>query len=116
MHAERRTHRSEIRHEALRLALAATAARVGASAALLASEDGLLVAGAGAGFDLDVLAAFAPIEDCDDARLDRATGGRPLVASRIRVGRERLVFATVGGDRRVVDHVEATAARILGAA
>jgi hypothetical protein len=116
MHAERRIRRSEARHEAIHLALAAAAARAGASAALLASEQGLLVAGAGAGFDLDVLAAFAPLEDRDDARLDRATGGRPLHVAPIRLGGERMLFATVGGDRWATTTIEATAARILGAA
>jgi predicted regulator of Ras-like GTPase activity (Roadblock/LC7/MglB family) len=115
MHLERRGHRSDIRPEAMGLALAAAAARHGADAALLASEDGLLVAGSGAGLDLDVLAAFAPFAGSVDARLRAETRGRPLHVAPIRVGERRLLLASVGEPLGDVARVEAAARRILAA-
>lgn len=117
MQIDRRKSRSNVPGEALAMALAAAAVRNGANAALLADADGFLVAGAGEGFDLDWIAAFAPALDSLSARrwgaLRELTQGKPLHVAPIRVDGARLFFATVGGSLGDLGHVEAAADRIL---
>lgn len=117
MDTDRRTNRSHHPGQALTLALAATAERTGARAAVLADEDGFLVAGAGEGIELDWIAAFAPAtSDLSAARRERLrelTQGNPLHVAPIRVEGARLFFASVGGSLSELGHIEAAADRIL---
>lgn len=100
-------------------ALAAAAQRSGARAAVLATEDGFLVAGTGAGYDLSALAAFAPIVGArrvrDDAALHEATQGHRFLAAPIRVNGMEVFFATVGDSLGDVRQIEAAAGRIFAA-
>lgn len=118
MQLERRAQRSSIPQVALTLALAAAAQREGAQAAVLASEDGLLLAGTGEGFDHQALAAFASLGNAVPARhregLLRETHGLPLHAAPVRVKATRLFVGTVGDRLGDVSALEAAAGRILG--
>lgn len=68
------------------------ARRIGAKQAVVASRDGLLVAGtSGRQDDLEELAAFAPSQL--PTRVDRPAG---LSTRRLEVGGERLYVATLG--------------------
>jgi hypothetical protein len=117
MDTDRRTNRSHFPGEALTLALAATAERTGARAAVLADEDGLLVAGSGEGIELQWVAAFAPATgDLSGTRretLHAITKGSPLHVAPIRIEGARLFFASVGGSLSELAHIEAAADRIL---
>jgi hypothetical protein len=114
--------RSAHRDEALRLALDAERARIGAAAAVLTTEDGLLVAGAGEGIDFEAMAAHAPLltSGVEASQLRRAealalTCGRALQATPIRAGGQRLFYAAITASIGVPDRLEAAADRILGA-
>jgi hypothetical protein len=117
MQIERRTVRSNTPQEALTLALAAAARRSGAKAAVIADDDGLLVAGTGEGFDHSWVAAFAPVDvDLLRHRRDdvlRVTRGHELFAAPIWVSGKVLFFAAVGGSAADVRGIEAAADRIL---
>ena len=119
MQTDRRTNRSNVPGEALSLALAAAATRAGAHAAVIADEDGFLLAGAGNGFDHDWIAAFAPVlSDLTPAHQEgllEITRGNPLHSTPIRVNGARLYFAAVGGSPGDIGRVEAAADRILAA-
>ena len=98
-------------------ALAAAAQRNGARAAVLATEDGFLVAGTGTGYDLIALAAFAPSVGARRVReheaLQEATQGHPLLAAAIRINGMQVFFASVGGSLGDVTQLEAAAGRIF---
>lgn len=100
-------------------ALAAAAQRNGARAAVLATEDGFLVAGTGVGYDLAALAAFAPIVGArrvrDHEALQEATQGHPFLAAPIRINGMEVFFATVGDSLGDVNQIEAAACRIFAA-
>lgn len=100
-------------------ALAAAAQRSGARAALLATEDGFLVAGAGVGYDLAALAAFAPTLGerrlRDNQALHEATQGQPFLSAPMRVHGAQVFFATIGDSLEEVARIEAAAGRIFAA-
>lgn len=113
MQNDRRQNRSNVPGIALHLALAAAARRSGARAAVIADEQGLLVAGAGAGLNLDHVAAFAPLSPDRRGRFDDVTQGESFTAAPIRVNGTRLFFAAVGGPLGDIARLEAAADRIL---
>jgi hypothetical protein len=116
---ERRANHRTIPDESMTRALAAAAQRDGALAAVLATEDGLLVAGTGAGYDLSVLAAFAPFvgnrRASEHAALQEVTQGQPFQAAAIRVNGMQVFFATLGDSLGDVARIEAAAGRIFAA-
>lgn len=101
MQIERRKNRSDHPDVALGFALQAAVRRDGAEAAVLATMDGLLVAGAGEAHDLEGLAAFAPY--AGDPRMQqraawaRVTCGHALSTAPIQVGGGCLLYASLGG-------------------
>lgn len=113
MQNDRRQNRSNVPGTALTLALAAAVERSGARAAVIADEQGLLIAGAGAGFNLDHVAAFAPLVEERRLSFDDVTHGESLCAAPIRVNGTRLFFAAVGGPLGDIARLEAAADRIL---
>jgi hypothetical protein len=113
MQNERRMNRSNVPGIALTLALAAAARRSGARAAVLADEQGLLVAGAGAGFNLDHVAAFAPLAPERRGNFSDVMRGETFTSAPIRVNGTRLFFAAVGGPLGDIGRLEAAADRIL---
>jgi hypothetical protein len=116
---ERRSTLRNIPDESMTRALAAAAQRSGARAALLATEDGFLVAGTGAGYDLSALAAFAPTlgerRVRDNQALHEATQGHSFLSAPIRVHGMAVFFATIGGSLGEVERIEAAAGRIFAA-
>lgn len=119
MQIERRSNHRNIPDASMTRALAAAAQRDGALAAVLATEDGLLVAGSGPGYDLSVLAAFAPYvgkrRASDHAALQEVTRGQPFQAVPIRVHGMQVFFATIGQSLGDVARIEAAAGRIFAA-
>jgi hypothetical protein len=113
MQNDRRMNRSNVPGTALSLALEAAARRSGARAAVLADEQGLLIAGAGAGYNLDHVAAFAPLTEERRFSAAEVTHGETLCAAPIRVNGTRLFFAAVGGPLGDIARLEAAADRIL---
>lgn len=117
MQTERRSHRSEVPAVALALALAAASARNGASAAVLADEDGFLLAGAGLGVDHEWIAALAPaaaeLSPDHRARLLERTHGQALHVAPVEIRGARMFVASLGASLDDVAHVQAAADRIL---
>jgi len=124
---ERRTQRSGTPQEAAHLFFRSVAARHGLQALALASEEGLLIAGAAAPssspVDLDWIGALASV--CASSRspsrrgpslgalVERATGGRHLESAEIVLRGERLYLAAVGGRLPTGPEVMAGIERIL---
>ena len=123
---ERRTRRSGTPQEAAHLFLRSIVARDGLQALALASEDGLLIAGAvaasGTPVDLDWIGAIASVcagplrrrESSLGALVEQATGGRYLEAAEILLRGERLYLAAVGGRLSTGPEDIAEIERILG--
>lgn len=119
MSVDRRVRRSSARSVALSFFLEDLAERSGARAAVVCSEDGLLVGGVG-DLDLDALAAVAPVVVAgtgsrrEEGWIDDVAGGDDLYASTIVVGSRCLVLASVGGRLRKRREAAETIGRILG--
>jgi hypothetical protein len=118
--SERRKNRSEIPQEAMALYLASIAARNSLKALALANEDGLLVAGAGGGYNLEWLAALGPV--CADGEpsngalgtlVEDVTGGEDLYASAVKIGDQTLYLTSVGARLPRQKEAIATIRRIL---
>lgn len=119
MQTDRRTNRSHIPGEALSLALAAATTREGAHAAVLADEDGFLLAGVGLGIDHEWIAALAPavaeLSPIHRERLLERSHGKQLHVAPITVQGSRMFLASLGACLTDVARVEAAAGRILAA-
>ncbi len=117
---ERRKQRSDSAAEAIVLALAASARRAGLDAVVLCDEDGLLVAASPCDYDLDPVAAVAPIVGRGKvaAHVRRGEDVRPMRVEPVEVGPELLYVAAIGGDpkarAREARWGAAAARRILG--
>jgi hypothetical protein len=117
--SERRVNRSEIPQVAVGLFLEAIATRNGLKAVALANEDGLLVAGSGAGYNLDWLAALGPFcagekrTGSVETLIENVTGGEDFFASTVDLNGYTLYLTSVGA--RVARQKEAaeTLCRIL---
>lgn len=117
---ERRKNRSEVPHEALALYLAAVAAKNSLKALALANEDGFLVAGIGGGYNLDWLAALAPIcaaggsmNAALETLVENVTGGEDLYASTVQIGSDTLYLTSVGARLSRQKEAAETLGRIL---
>ena len=105
---ERRKRRSDQHGEAVRLYLETVRARTGVEALALASEDGMLVAGAGA-VDLDWMAAIG----AGSKRSRLEWDGRVVHVRRMKVNQVRLYIASTGQPAH--DEVAEQINRILAA-
>jgi hypothetical protein len=107
MTIDRRRKRSEMVQEAASLYLEAVAERSRIKAMALASEDGLLVAGVGRGYDHEWLAALGVTGAEEMARLgeviEEVTGGEGLVSFDISVHGRKLTLSAVGAKRPAED-------------
>lgn len=119
---ERRTSRSPVPGEALRLYFQTLTERHHLAALTLANEDALLVAGAAAGstppLDLVTISALgcagrqkAPL----GGLVEQATGGRQLNAAEISIRGAKLYLAAVGGDLPASEDMRGAIERILDA-
>jgi hypothetical protein len=105
MKNERRKRRSEMVQEAVRLYFEAVMERSRIKAMALANEDGLLVAGAGKGYDHEWLAALAVSEGehLSDI-IEEVTRGEGLIACDVAIhGRTLRLSAVVPGGVPVED-------------
>ncbi|RMG97930.1 MAG: hypothetical protein D6705_07420 [Deltaproteobacteria bacterium] len=117
---ERRRQRSESAAEAIVLALAAAARRASLDAVVVCDDQGMLVAASPCDFDLDPVAAIAPIVGRGKvaAHVRRGDAVRPMRVEPVEVGPELLYVAAIGGDgrgrAREAKWGAAAARRILG--
>jgi|GEM_PF-2504113 len=116
MEAERRVMRSEDPSRAIRIFLAKNAGEPGVRAAVVASDDGLLLGGVG-NEDLDALAAVGTSLRCgrDVSRHCAQLGWseRALFTSRIEAGGNSFTVASVGGPLSKSQEVGALLERLL---
>ncbi len=123
---DRRTQRSEVPQEAVRLFLQSVAERHGLDALTLANEDGLLLAGAASSgreaLDLDWIGAVGCLCAVRGRRgpglgtlVERVTGGAQLTAAEMVLRGERLYLTAVGGRIPAGSEVGAGIERILAA-
>src|SRR5687768_5381797 len=108
---ERRVRRSTQRFEASELYLEAARARAKAKAVVLASDDGLVVSGAGAREAHEVLAAVAPNAHSELAQSFGCTGA--VHASRLELDGSTFFLASLGGSPIPPDEASAALSRIL---
>lgn len=114
---ERRRKRSEMVQEAACLYLEAVAERSRIKAMALASEDGLLVAGAGDGYDHAWLAALGVTGAGEKERLgdviDEITRGEGFVSFEVAVHGKKLKLSAVGGKRPPMEDASIALGRIF---
>jgi len=114
---DRRRKRSDMVQEALSLYLEALAERSRIKAMALSNEDGLLVAGAGRGYDHEWLAALGVTGDAQRERLgdviQQVTGGEGLVSCDVAVHGRRLRLSAVGDTRPPVEDASVALGRIF---
>jgi hypothetical protein len=117
MTIDRRRKRSEMVQEAACLYLEAVAERSRIKAMALASEDGLLVAGAGNGYDHEWLAALgvtgAGQKEWLGEVIDEVTGGEGLVSFDVPVHGKNLRLSAVGVKRPPLEDASIALGRIF---
>jgi hypothetical protein len=118
---ERRKNRSETPQEAANLYLRAAVQERQVHAVAIADEEGVLVAAAGRGYDLQGLASLGPIYGGDgiahrfpEAMVEDVAHGDDLYASALEVCGETLYVATIGARLPRESEAQAALARILG--
>jgi len=112
---ERRRNRSELVQEAVRLYLEAVIERSRIKAMAIASDEGLLVAGAGNGYDHEWLAALGVVEGEPhfDGIIDEITRGEGMVSYDVRVHGRTLRLSAVGRARPPLEDAGAALSRIF---
>lgn len=115
---ERRVRRSTDRETAAHLYLDAAATRGAYAALAVVDTNGLLIAGASKGPDVEAVAAVAPLAaqghpPPSDGLLGLVTRGAPLRVWHLRLADEPCYLAAVGGDPTAPSQAEATLNRIL---
>jgi hypothetical protein len=109
----RRELRSTSPLKALSLFLAERRVRLGAEALVVATDDGLMVSGVGAG-DLELLAAASALESTGSNGRQHLASDMKLNHASILIGDSRIVIATLGAAHS--ESVSAGVSRILAAA
>lgn len=117
MQLERRVLRSDDPSRAIRIFLAKNAGSPGVRAAVVASEDGVLLGGVGD----DDLNALAAVGSAVDAGQDvagpceqRGWSTRALFTQRLNVGDRSFVVASLGGPLQAANDVDGLLSRVLG--
>jgi hypothetical protein len=125
----RRANRSSVRREAVSLYLSAVMFRNGIRAAVLSSEEGGLIGGAGQSIDLDHLAALgahgASGQPHRVLQIEQLTRGEPMRSYLLNLDGQRMVLTTIGDAappveqtahdlRRILAHAHDTGAQIPG--
>lgn len=116
METERRVFRTEAPSEALRIFLAKNAVEPSLRAAVVASEDGLLMGGVGEG-DLEALAALGVAkasgvyvgEDCKQQGVPEHS----IFTHSVQAGEERFFVTSMGSPLGAADRVGALLGRLL---
>ncbi|MBV1862456.1 MAG: hypothetical protein KUG77_28805 [Nannocystaceae bacterium] len=116
MHTERRLLRSEYPSNALRIFLAKNANSPGVRAAVVGSDEGMLLAGVGDD-DLDVLAAVGSVADAGQD----VTGpceqlgwsADALFTQRLKVGERDIVVTSLGGPLAAANDIGGLLGRLL---
>lgn len=115
MMQERRKRRSEMVSEAASLYLEAVIERNRLKAMTLATEDGLLVSGAGNGYDHEWLAALGAFDSTERLApmIDEFTHGQGLMAFDVPIHGRTLRLAVIGDEMPSVEAAGAALSRIF---
>jgi len=115
MKNERRRKRSELVQEAVSLYFEAVMERCRIKAMALANEDGLLVAGAGRGYDHEWLAALAVAENGEHHAdvIEEVTRGEGMISADVAICGRMLRISAVGKDRIPVEDTSVALSRIF---
>ncbi len=116
MQTERRVLRSEDPSRAIRIFLAKNAGSPGVRAAVVASDEGLLLGGVGDD-DLDALAAVGSAvdagEDVSDPCEHQGWSTQALFTQRLNIGERSFVIASLGGPLEAANDVDGLLSRVL---
>lgn len=115
MQNERRRRRSEMIQEAVRLYFEAVMERNRIKAMALANEDGLLVAGAGGGYDLEWLAVLGVVghEGHVDDMIQEVSRGEGVESWDVAICGRRLRVSAVGRGRHPSEDTSVALSRIF---
>lgn len=116
MQTERRVLRSEDPSRAIRIFLARNAGSPGVRAAVVASDEGMLLGGVGDA-DLDALAAVGSAvnggQDIADICEQRGWSTQALFTQRLNIGERSFVVASLGGPLDAANDVDGLLTRVL---
>jgi len=116
MQTERRVLRSEDPSRAIRIFLAKNAGSPGVRAAVVASDEGLLLGGVGDD-DLEALAAVGSAVDAGQEIADRCEqrgwSTEALFTRRLNIGERSFVVASLGGPLEAANDVDGLLSRVL---